>query len=285
MRRRNQQFGFTMLEIIVAIAVMAIGFVLLNTLIANSADRDRETLAAQHMRRVVDAAERYINDNNAALIASATPTVPAVLTLNTLRTASYLPNTFSDLNAFGQSYEIRVLEPAAGQLSTLILTNAGEVIPEGGLRRVSRQVGPEGGYVSTGSPSAATGAYSGWTMNLATYGAANGGGRVAAGLFFRDGQQVSDYLYRSAVAGHPELNAMNAPIDMGNNNVTNAGNVTANSAVQGASVRALGRLYAGEYIEVAGVVAIGTTCSPNGMLGRQTTGRLASCVSGVWVLL
>ena len=282
MQHNNHQVGFTILEMLVVLAVMAAGLLLLNTLVLSSADRNQETLAAQHMRRVVEASEHYVKDNAAALFATASP--PAVLSIGTLKSAMYLPGSFSEINAYGQAYEIRVV-PSTGRLSTLVVTQGGQPIPEGGLRRISRQVGPEGGYVSSSSPSAATGAYEGWTMSLATYGAASGGGRVAAGLFFRDGQEVSDYLYRSAVPGKAELNAMNAAIDMSNNNITNAGNVTANSAVQGATVRAQGRVYAGEYIEVAGVVAIGTTCAPNGMLGRNTVGRLASCVSGIWALL
>lgn len=284
-RTRHQESGFTLLEVIVALAVMTTGLVLLNSLLVSSAERDRETLTAQHMKRVVDASERYIKDNNAALIASATATAPVVLTIATLKGASYLPSAFADNNAHQQSYQIRVLEPTAGQLSTLIVTNGGEVMKEGSLRRVARQVGPEGGYVTASSTTTATGAYGAWSMPLATYGASNGAGRLAAGLFFRDGQQVSDYIYRSAVAGRPELNTMNASINMAGNNVANAGQVTATGEVQGATVRATGRLYADEYVMFGKVEASGGSCSPNGLMARVSSGRPLACVSGRWTSL
>lgn len=284
MRNRKSQSGFTLIEALVVLVLMALSLILLSSLMGSNAERDRETVAAQYMKRVVDATQRYVNDNYAALIASAGPTTPTVLSPATLRTAAYLGAQVGDTNVYGQSTQIRVIEPAAGQLQVLIVTAGGAAIPEGSLRRIARQIGPEGGYVSTASATKMTGAYSGWTATLSTYGAANGGGRVGAGLFFRDSQAVSDYIYRSAVAGKPELNTMNAALNMGNNDVANANAITANGAVQGATLRATGRTYAGEYVQIAGVVTNGTTCGsvPNGTLGREADGRLASCVSGVW---
>lgn len=282
MRTRKNQSGFTLLEMIVVIGLMAIGMILIYTMMANSAERERETVAASHMRRIVDAADRYISDNYAALIATADATTPAILTPATLRSAQYLGNQVGDLNPYGQTYEIRVLEPTAGRLQALIITNGGQGVPEGSLRRIARQIGPEGGYVSSSGNTTVTGAYGGWSTSLSSYGSANGAGRIGASLFFRDGQQVSDFIYRSSVTGRPELNTMNAPLNMGNNNLTNANGVTANGAIQGATVTATGRVYANEYIQIAGVVSIGAGCGPNGTLGREADGRLASCVAGVW---
>lgn len=282
MRTRTLPSGFTLIEMLVVLVLVGLFMVWITTMMSNSAERDRETVAAQYTKRIVDATQRYVSDNYAALVASAGPTTPAVLSPATLRAANYLGDMVQDLNVYGQTTEIRVIEPNPGQLEVLVVTTGGEAIPEGGLRRIARQIGPEGGFVSTGAATTMTGAYSGWTAPLSTYGADAGGGRIGAGLFFRDSQQVSDYIYRAAVAGKPELNTMATHLDMGNHNVGNVNNVTANGEVRGATLRTTGRTYAGEYIEIAGVVAESSTCPNNGTLARLSDGRLASCVAGVW---
>lgn len=45
-----------------------------------------------------------------------------------------------------------------------------------------------------------------------------------------DDLQESDRLYRFQVPGRPELNQMNTAINMGGNNLNNAGNVNGQSA-------------------------------------------------------
>lgn len=46
-----------------------------------------------------------------------------------------------------------------------------------------------------------------------------------------DGTLANDYLYRNAVPNHPELNAMNTDLGMGNHNINNAGSITASGNV------------------------------------------------------
>jgi len=201
--RRRQQ-GVSLLEAIVVLALIGLMAVGLSSYAISGAEQQRDALSANHMRRVIAAAERYIADNAATLLASATDTTPVVVTIAQLKSGNYLGPNVPDTNAHGQTYQVRVLEPSAGRLSTLIVTNGGETISERSLRRIARQIGPEGGYVSSASSTTATGAYQGWSTSLSSFGAANGGGRLAAALFFRDGAQVTDYLYRGVVPGRPE---------------------------------------------------------------------------------
>lgn len=270
--QRQRQSGFILLEFIVGLVLLGLAIVLMGQYLSDSARRSQETVAATQMRQLVDAAERYIADNNVALRAAATASTPATVTVAALQTAKYLPPSFAASNVYMQAYEIRVLEPSAGILSTLVVTTGGDTIGESSLRRIARQVGTVGGFVSTTATTVATGAYGGWNQALATYGAANGGGRLAAALFFRDGQQVTDFLYRAALPGHPEVNTMAAPLDMGYNNIVNVGNITTG-----------GQLTADSII-VARTVIVNTTCTPNGLLGKQPDGRIASCVNGLWRL-
>jgi type II secretory pathway pseudopilin PulG len=270
MKPMQRNAGYILIEFIVGMALLGLALVLFNQYLESSAKRNLETLAATQMRQLVDASERYISDNNAALRGTATASAPATVTVAALKSAQYLGPQFPTTNVYQQAYEVRVLQPTAGVLSTLIVTTGGETVGEGSLRRIARQVGAAGGYVSTSSATQATGAYGGWIQTLSTYGAANGGGRLAAALFFRDGQQVTDFLYRGALPGHPEVNTMATSLEMANNHITGAGNVTASGTVTAANMA------------VTKVVVASTACAPNGLLGRLSTGALMVCVSGLW---
>ncbi|STL73747.1 shufflon protein A [Escherichia coli] len=50
--------------------------------------------------------------------------------------------------------------------------------------------------------------------------------------------------------------------------------------VKGGTVRADGRLYTGEYLQLEKTATAGTSCSPNGLVGRDSTGAILSCQSG-----
>ncbi|HAO3514434.1 TPA: shufflon system plasmid conjugative transfer pilus tip adhesin PilV [Escherichia coli] len=52
--------------------------------------------------------------------------------------------------------------------------------------------------------------------------------------------------------------------------------------VKGGTVRADGRLYTGEYLQLEGTATAGTSCSPDGLVGRDSTGAILSCQSGTW---
>lgn len=52
--------------------------------------------------------------------------------------------------------------------------------------------------------------------------------------------------------------------------------------VKGGTVRADGRLYTGEYLQLERTAVAGASCSPNGLVGRDNTGAILSCQSGVW---
>ena len=52
--------------------------------------------------------------------------------------------------------------------------------------------------------------------------------------------------------------------------------------VKGGTVRADGRLYTGEYLQLEKTATAGASCSPNGLVCRDSTGAILSCQSGVW---
>jgi hypothetical protein len=54
------------------------------------------------------------------------------------------------------------------------------------------------------------------------------------------------------------------------------------SVDQSGNVVASGRVTAGEYVQINGTATEGASCSPDGLVGRTTTGLLLSCQSGSW---
>ncbi|HBB9869766.1 TPA: shufflon system plasmid conjugative transfer pilus tip adhesin PilV [Escherichia coli] len=52
--------------------------------------------------------------------------------------------------------------------------------------------------------------------------------------------------------------------------------------VSGGTVQSEGRLSTGEYLQLDKTATAGTSCSPDGLVGRDSKGAILSCQSGVW---
>ncbi|HGC0665393.1 TPA: shufflon system plasmid conjugative transfer pilus tip adhesin PilV [Escherichia coli] len=52
--------------------------------------------------------------------------------------------------------------------------------------------------------------------------------------------------------------------------------------VSGGTVRSEGRLSTGEYLQLEKTATAGTSCSPDGLVGRDSKGAILSCQSGLW---
>ena len=203
----------------------------------------QDSAIAQQAAVVNNAAVLYVQDNAAALMAIATPTVPANITIPALACAGYLPASYEAgsgcaappyptaalgiKNAMGQTWLLQVTQPVAGKLQAVVISQGGtaySLANSGRMRNVSAQIGAAGGFVpytSQGGDATlvntnAEGAYGGWNIRpLTTSGYINpGSGHFVSLLSFRNGQSSSTYLYRSQVAGQPQLNTMNTPLIM-----------------------------------------------------------------------
>ncbi|MDW2516134.1 shufflon system plasmid conjugative transfer pilus tip adhesin PilV [Escherichia coli] len=53
--------------------------------------------------------------------------------------------------------------------------------------------------------------------------------------------------------------------------------------VSGGTVRSEGRLSTGEYLQLEKTATAGTSCSPDGLVGRDSKGAILSCQSGSWI--
>ena len=216
------------------------GVILLPTLymgVSTYADQVRATATALQMAHIQKAAEAYITTNAAVVEANSTASSPAIITVPMLVNTGFLPNGFNSMNPYGQTWQVQVLQPAANQLQALVLGVGGNAIPAKQSGMIATTAGDSGGVIGGGSGDYAVpgcsggeacGAYAGWSVSTAGYQNV-AAAHPAALIEYANNQLQSDYLYRVAVPGQPQLNTMQTNLNMGANSVTNANNVNAQS--------------------------------------------------------
>jgi len=219
--------GFIAVEMLFGLVALALMTTMGIELMAKRMDSQNYQIAAQQQQQVADAAAKYLKDNFTAVSASAGPTTPAQITVAMLRNTNYLPTGFADTNVFGQTFIVLARKPATNQLESLVLTQGGQTLDEIGARELAENLGAPGGFIANDATGVVQGIRGGWQVALSNYGVNPGAGHVASALFLMDGTLANDYLYRNAMPNHPELNRMNTTLDMGNQDIVNAGAITA----------------------------------------------------------
>lgn len=247
---RKNEAGFTLIEVLAAVTIMAILFPAMMTLMNLGSSKARQRTAAEQLKQVHRAATEYIQANYATLQGTATASNSVSVSVADLKTGSYLPATFQTTNPWNQTYTLYVTQPSADNLQGLVVTSGGTghtaAHPEFGNRIIpeaAAMAGAIGGYFPTGDiPGQAAGvvqgAYGGWQFALAGTDIPNpGGGHFAALAYFSAGTLANDYLYRVEIPGHPELNTMSTHLYMAGNRINMGG-----GDVGGAGAEGIGRL-------------------------------------------
>ncbi|RKP47561.1 shufflon system plasmid conjugative transfer pilus tip adhesin PilV [Trinickia fusca] len=231
---------------IMALTLSMIGVAGFTTWARSGVANVQTAATASQMMTFDKAAQQYVQDNGTTIATIATATSPVTVTSAMLIAAGYLPNGFSPSNVFGQTWQLQVLQPLAGQLQSLVTSQGGAPISNTRqLVQIAAQAGAQGGFVpyanqagdASMTPANANGAYGGWRLPLANY-TNPGSGHLASLLAFTNVQSNNAYLYRVAVAGHPELNTMQTALNMGAQDIDSANNVNAtNVNAQGVDVQ------------------------------------------------
>lgn len=259
---RKQQ-GLTLLEVMVSLAILATITTGVVALTNQQSEDTRAAVTSLHIKTVADAANEYIKDNFAAITGIATATQPALIRVSDLISGGYLNAGFSVNNARQQDTCVLVLEPTANNLTGMVVSEGGDTIDDLTLGQIAATVGAAGGGIYSTATTTFRGAMGGWATPIGNFANANHLGQrcngtagaiaLAAGhpvmaLWFADGSSTSATLYRNAVPGNPTLNTMNTPILMGAGTVQTAG----------------------------------AACTSTGALGRDSAGKVLTCVSGQW---
>ncbi|MDP2449569.1 shufflon system plasmid conjugative transfer pilus tip adhesin PilV [Polaromonas sp.] len=258
----RRQAGITLVEVVASLAIIAaasVGLVVMSDLYAEDA---KASVTAGQVRSFGNAAQSYIKDNYAAVQAVATDTAPAMIDAATLVAAGALPSDFATRNSFGQTMCVLVLEPTAGRLQALVVSEGGRSIDDLSLGGIATMIGGSGGAVYETDPAVIRGASGGWQVPAAAFDdrtnnigrrcdGTGGNVRLAAGtpvmaLWFENGATSTAFLSRDAVPGRPELNEMNTPL------VLNS------------------------------IQIVGDACTRLGAVARSAAGGVLSCQGGTW---
>ena len=256
----KRQRGFSLYEVIGALAIGSLMMAGLSLLINNSLDDSQAQQAGLYQSQVANAASKYISDNYNTLLAGASTTTPKVIKLATLTAGeSYLASSIGSTNAYSQTPCVYYLKTSGNTLQALVVTEGGNAIKSKDLPYSAANAGQSGGYIknnAAGQPEA-YGAFGSWTLNSAalspylpsaanscTGTAAAADGHLASALFFNGpGTPNNQYVYRNSVTGRQDLNTMSTPLyfsyagatDGGTDSICNTVNMSAATSSTGAS--------------------------------------------------
>ena len=241
-RQVSRQDGFTLIETMIALAIITPMAIMGAQSYMNYQDRQlAATAATQHMS-IAEAARSYLTDNyedvNAALSDSSAEY------LDQLVADGYLDNAqFGDggeVNPFGQEYRVYYYQGAdnADPIETLVIAQGAPSTSPSIQHTINRHMGVTSAYVDE-SGNLVSSFYDTVSYDLGPFGESSAPEGSVAYFDTLDRQaSTSDYLYRYSVAGFPELNRMQTDLDMDGNNVNNANEVNAQTlnAAQAATV-------------------------------------------------
>lgn len=234
----HPESGFATLDVLAAMLMLLILLPTLTQYIEDGLESTKQKAIANHLSTVTKAVSKYTKEHRAELLAAATATTSKEVAFNDVRSAGFLPSSFSNKNAWGQTYRIFVLEPEANTLQAVVLTYGGRThtaakpkFASATVPATAAIVGANGGFIPTGflagqSNQELRGAFSGWVLPLA---ATNipipPAGHLGALVFYDEYDIRQDYLYRFAVPGKPELNEMHTELDMTTSAIRNVGEI------------------------------------------------------------
>lgn len=225
MINKARQRGATVLEVLIATALLIAGIGIYVVHSRSDHEAEEEARSATHLQAFAGAADRYISANRTTLLAGPDGTV---VTVPAAQLVSHIPGTVSVPGPLQHEYELRVRR-TAGQLQGLLVSRTPGSADAARLARVSRLAGEAGGYVHPG-PIAQSPAQ-GWRIqahewSAGGWGAAPPVGALAYALFYDDALRASlagTALHRQRMDAAPHLNRMSTAIDMASNDLVGIG--------------------------------------------------------------
>lgn len=216
--QKKYQAGFTILEALIALIVMVAILSTGAVYMRYNADNNLNRSAAEQLHQLTAAVQSYAKDNLTILKEGAGDTD---VKLKELIDQGYLSNTFSDKNSYSQGYNITIsaennTSDDKANLKLLVITQGGDMINVGNLRKIAALAGNESGYALQSGT--ITGNQEGWTIDDSAIET----GHLASLSYVSSADIVSaeTFLRRSKFAGHPEWNQMNTDLLMLDNSIT-----------------------------------------------------------------
>jgi type II secretory pathway pseudopilin PulG len=270
--RIRQGAGFTVMEILIVLAIFGFMVLVLGQALVRYTNAQRDDRTADRITQLIGPAQAYIAGQSAAITALIPPgnttTIVHVPITNTdpsgdlpsMQSLGYVSSTMVDTNAFNQHHRLLIKrDSTSNALTGLIAERGGNIIPDQDLGRIATSIaGSAGGFIASHplsgvAPGTIQGVGGQWVSTSAAWGGAPTAGYAYANISMSV-TPTADYLYRDAIPGTTEPNTMHTDIHMGSggtyNSIDNAQNVdtqtlgnsmTTGSATTG-TVQATGKL-------------------------------------------
>lgn len=242
----NAQSGFTLLELLLSISVIAALLVGAATVFNDWGKKSIDRKVSRQMEQLQRAAAEYVRLNIDNIIATDIPAIDdtAEININTdLIANGFLPSGYNRINAYRQNMRVFVRYLATGTINGDVIEvlsfSEGPTIDDKRLFNAASNGQESVGVISNlnisgtccnGNAQSVTGA---WSTALANYSAITApdttGGYMAAYNIISVDTLSNDYLFRSNVAGAPELNKMETNLNINNNDIIGAGVIISDS--------------------------------------------------------
>lgn len=276
-KTNSKKNGFTLIELILVLGIVAIAFVTVLGYIKRMAEQTRAEAAAEQFVEIGKALGNYISRESGNLLscvsAGSSITVTGLTFLQsstgtttagtcTLNNRQLLPTTLNTNNLFGVGYTISIQNTASGSLGGLVISSGPikdpsmttTVVRYDWIGFAMKKAGAQSGMTFIGSPNTMTGLGAGWALTSADYASIN-----QVGLFgYRVGYQGTyDDVYLRLDGAYP----MKGNLNMGNYNVNNATDINYNGWLNGNNAL-LNNLKTG-YISNSGNIQTNTLTASN----------------------
>ncbi|CAI1007004.1 shufflon system plasmid conjugative transfer pilus tip adhesin PilV [Serratia quinivorans] len=288
--------GFTLLEMLVALVVLAGLLALAAGSLHRYQQRELAQQTGQQMLRVSEAFARYVQDNYSDIETKLRAGNEVDTRIETLVSGNYLPAGSPQQNLYGQRYQLLLAaldNPARLRLVTL--SWGGDPLTESQLPLAAAASGPQGGYLASASPDQISGVRQGWTLpRSALPGADMQDGHLLHLRYLLAQPLMSGkgFLRRDADANFPAANQMNNDLDMQFNQLRLGDSQQGSSlAAQGVKVQANGgeaTLGAGSLSLSSGQQSLGLsagllTLTPGDIDNPEVLQQSGSEVSSRWL--
>ena len=264
--RRTLQ-GLSLFGSLLAMAVLGSLVLAVIVWLEDRSLEERERTAGAQLETLAHAVSSYVHSNFTTL--SPVGAGGMTISLTALESAKVLPDGFAQTSALGRSFQVMALpDPTDADVIHVVsaeIVGAGDTLVPSGALLADRFGGVRMGVVTAAAPTRLRGPTLDVDVSAFQAGFAGALAQGALGVFERfDHQSVfGDELYRVAIPGFDEGNLMETDLDLGGNEIVDAGRVEAESLdvvdnfELGGELIVTGALTVGQAVDVTGELTVG----------------------------